>query len=542
MLAFLFISCATLVVRAFAFCSPPGPNLPPPTISATTPLILNATFILPADTSWANSTTFVVRASVGSTSIFHYEQIHEAQNATHSSPISDTKFRVASVTKLFTLLAILISPNKVEWNYPIGEYVPELRGGAWDAVTVGALAGHTSGLGKYGYVADLVFRPEVSSSLFGMTTSNATLPGCDIAPGARICSREEIIDEVKNPSYTPRSPGSGPLYSNFAFIPLGLALEKAYGKPYTDVIQELIIDPLKLKSTTFGDPLNGSAAILPGPSDQWWTDDFGNYNAAGGLWSTPNDLMIFLRAILSSKLLSPTYTRAWLQPTSLTPSLHQLVGSPWEILRPDTLNLTLPRPITLYAKSGEIPGYAAYAVVIPEYDLALTINSAGNQAFTAVRDLLASVVGIVVPWADQLAREQAKKRYVGTYSDGRNSSLTIELDDGPGLLVKSFTNNGVDILKTLASLNQISTAESSVRVFPTDPDSLGRTKEYWRLVVSREEKKKSFSGMACDSWARQDGFRFNGQPLDQVGFITKGGVATGVDLPGYKASLGMRMF
>src|SRR4051812_48112129 len=107
-------------------------------------------------------------------------------------------------------------------------------------------------------------------------------------------------------------------------------------------------------------------------------------HSTAGLYSTPADLPTFFRAILSSTLLAPrparrspppaaptTFFRAilsspllargqtarWLKPSSLLAPPSQAVGMPWEIFRPTTATPDY-RPVTLYTKSGNLPGYA----------------------------------------------------------------------------------------------------------------------------------------------------------------------------------------
>lgn len=73
----------------------------------------------------------------------------------------DTVFRIGSVTKIFTVLAFLAAVGDGVWNDPVTKFVPELaalaasrsgveRGSTWsvdwDDITIGSLAGQTSGL------------------------------------------------------------------------------------------------------------------------------------------------------------------------------------------------------------------------------------------------------------------------------------------------------------------------------------------------------------------------------------------------------------
>jgi hypothetical protein len=55
---------------------------------------------------------------------------------------------------------------------------------------------------------------------------------------------------------------------------------------------------------------------------------------------------------------------------------------PWEIFRLTHLTLQ-PRPIDVYAKSGSLPGYAAYVALVPGYEVGITVNTAGDGSSEA---------------------------------------------------------------------------------------------------------------------------------------------------------------
>jgi len=88
-----------------------------------------------------------------------YEHHHEATG--QYSPQNEHQvngaslYRVGSVTKALTIYTMLLRLNTVPWQDPITKYVPELlnpsttnaiRGVSWSEVTLGALAGHLSGV------------------------------------------------------------------------------------------------------------------------------------------------------------------------------------------------------------------------------------------------------------------------------------------------------------------------------------------------------------------------------------------------------------
>lgn len=525
-----------------AYCPPPGPLLPPPRV------LSNSTrFTVPdtvfADLPWASDTSFAIKASVGDVTVFKHE--HSAPGREVGQSLLETSLRIGSVTKTFTMLAILLSADKIKLSDSITKFIPELSEHAYKDVTIAALASHTSGLGRYIYVGDLAIVPGFNPAMLGLPSTNDTgskVSTCDPFPGGRICTREEVIAGLNDPAYHPRSPDSGPLYSNIGYTLLGMVLEAVHNKSSEQAIHDLVIDPLGLSKTKFTLPEKVSEALLPQSSadGRWFVPDFGNYNPSGGLWSTPNDQLKFLQSILSHKLLSKSATRRWLQPRASLPSLHQAVGESWEILRPTDLDVKTPRAIDVFTKTGGVTGYAAYAAIIPEYDIALTINAAGGHAQDAVSTLFPQLMKMLVAYADKLAQQQVRLEYSGTYKAtvaGATNSMTLTVDDGPGLAIEDLTMNGVPVLRSLAAIQKIPYESLSARLYPTDSDSLGTGKEVWRILIDRKDREKKFAELACASWNWGDAFRYVTEPLDVVIFTKDANGAVDVELLGWRVKL-----
>ena len=525
-----------------AYCPPPGPLLPPPKVPGN-----SSKFNVPesvfADLPWASDTSYAIKASIGGNPVFEHE--HSAPGREVGQSLLDTSLRIGSVTKTFTMLAILLSADKIKLSDPITKFLPGLDERAYGEVTIAALASHTSDLGRYIYTGDLAIVPGFDPAALGLPTVNSTgdkVSTCDPFPGGRVCSREEVLAGLNNPAYSPRSADSGPLYSNIGYTLLGMALEAVHNQSSEQVIHNLIIGPLGLSKTIFSVPTNTSTALLPRSSADaaWFVPDFGNYNPSGGLWSTPNDQLEFLQSILFHKLLSKPKTRRWLQPRAFLPSLHQAVGESWEILRPTDLDIKTVRPIDIFTKTGGVTGYAAYTAIIPEYNIALTINAAGRQANDAVSTLFPLLVKPLVAYADKLAQEQVAVKYVGTYkaiAADRTNKMTLAVDDGPGLAITDLFMNGVPVLRSLAAVQKIRFESLSARLYPTDPDSLGTGKEVWRILIDRRDREKSFTELQCASWNWGDAFRYVTEPLDTVIFTKDADRPVSVELLGWRAKL-----
>ncbi|KAI4916027.1 hypothetical protein J4E90_004473 [Alternaria incomplexa] len=529
-----------LAPTALSLCPPPGAILPPPSLAAHT-----SNFSIPdavfQNFSFIQNTSFSIQASIGNTTVFQYE--HTAPGREVNQSLFDTKLRIASATKLITALALELSKDKINLDDTITKFIPGLNEEYYGDVTIKSLTDHTSGLGRFGYTTDIAFGQNATA--LGLPPLNNTLPGCDPIPGGRMCTPQELLDEFNSPVYAPHSPSSRAIYSNIGYILLGKAISAAHNTTYEDVIQKLILDPVGMVNSSFSVPSDDGTAVLPRrPEDaSWFVAPFGNLNPTGGLWSTPNDLLTLLHALKNGELLSKVALRKWMQPTTFLRSLHQYVGVAWEIFRIDDLPLEFPRAIDVYTKSGGVPGYGSYLVLIPEYDISITINAAGGETSYSSVELLDTIVSALVPWADKLARQQAEGKYAGRYvleTASSNDTLVLSSTAGPGLAIEALSVNGVDIIAALAMKQNVPLDNFSARLYPTDPDSLGTQSENWRMLPDQiRPARKLWAGLECMSWNNGDWARYVGEPLDTFVFHVdaESGKVGSVELLGWRVNL-----
>lgn len=113
--------------------------------------------------------TMDVYSAATNRSIYSYSHVGEGQNATLTSgELNDeTISRLGSVTKLFTVYAIIAKGGIEVLGDPVTKYIPELRGNSssnpldrvdWDEITVGALAAHQGGSGGPAGEFSLIFQ------------------------------------------------------------------------------------------------------------------------------------------------------------------------------------------------------------------------------------------------------------------------------------------------------------------------------------------------------------------------------------------------
>lgn len=424
----------------------------------------------------------------------------------------DSVYRIASTSKLITVYLLLLGAGETIFSEKVTKYIPELEGAAyWDDITIGSLAG---------YLGDITAeckRPILIGSvvvLIHAVFDTTSLPGGDIStvfPGAFPplaanetsgcsygsggCTRDVFIENLldRRPVYLPNTT---PAYSNAAFATLGLVLEEVANSSFDEALRKLLITPLGLKGTTSSAP-DLTNAVIPGDATaSGWDIDISDAPGAamGGLFSTPNDLSAIGRAILSSSLLPSSTTRAWLKPTSFTSSLIGAVGRPWEIFRAVT-NAQHNRVIDLYTKAGNLPGYGANLILIPDFDVGIVVMTAGERG-TVGTTIASVIIDELLPGLDEATRVQADSAFAGTYtaSNGLNSTMTLTTAPGiPGLSIEEWISNGTDLRRSLFQ------GIEWLQMYPTNIVSKDGQQISWRSsYLSLPDTGSPFD--ACPSW------------------------------------------
>ncbi len=206
------------------------------------------------------------------------------------------------------------------------------------------------------------------------------------------------------------------------------------------------------------------------------------------------------------------------QAVTHTSSLGSSVGAPWEILRSN--NVTLDgRVIDFYTKSGGLGEYNAQFVLVPDFDLVLTILTAGPTGVT-VDTLLSQTISAMIPAIEQANKDEARRRYAGFYqtaSAQETATMQLSVDDGPGLKISKWTTNtGADIFQEFPALLA---ANVSGRMYPTDLTA--GTETAWRAIFSIDraltgnEQPSPFVQSGCGSWSGIDGYVFGYKALDE---------------------------
>jgi CubicO group peptidase (beta-lactamase class C family) len=142
-----------------------------------------------------------------------------------------TNFRLASVTKQFTAMAImlLVHDGKLHYDDHLTDIFPDFPPYGKD-ITIRHLLNHTSGLPDY---AEIMEQQEKTG-------------GPKWSPDHQI-QDAEVLALLKAQPVGRFAPGARWEYSNSGYVVLGLIVAKASGMPYGRFLQKRIFAPLKMK-------------------------------------------------------------------------------------------------------------------------------------------------------------------------------------------------------------------------------------------------------------------------------------------------------
>ncbi len=207
-----------------------------------------------------------------------------ADRATNLANTPATRFRLGSVTKQFTSMAILLlqAQDELSVQDPICDYIQDCPQ-AWGAITIEHLLTHTSGI------------PEFTS-----LRHYKSLQATPSTPNETIAHFWDLALLF--------SPGETARYSNSGYIVLGSIIEHVAGQSYEAFLQQAIFEPLAMHDTGYDHNLSDLATGY----ENGWTEQPAAYidmsipYAAGALYSTVEDLYRWDQALYTDSLLPPT--------------------------------------------------------------------------------------------------------------------------------------------------------------------------------------------------------------------------------------------
>lgn len=336
-----------------------------------------------------------------------YGKIEVGQEA---PPTPETVYEIGSISKAFTgvLLADASLRNQLNLDATVAESLPPgapQPAASEHPITLSNLSTHTSGL------------PRLPYNLKATDPAN---------PYANFTAADAYDFFAKfKPS---RKPGKYE-YSNFAVGLLGQLLADRAGKSYEELMLERICEPLGMAETriTLTPPLTARLAP-PYNADlqrvkNW---DFQAFAGAGGIRSTPRDMLKFAAAMLANDDREVTQAFHLSGESRETIPGDQSIGLGWHIARDQDTRW----------HNGQTGGYSSYAASLPKHDVAVALLCNTSTDLTTIlgERIAQTALGMDVPPPDvrkvvDVPLETLKK-YVGVYSLNFFFAITITLEEG----------------------------------------------------------------------------------------------------------------
>jgi CubicO group peptidase (beta-lactamase class C family) len=576
----IILSLFNLIPAILAICSTQSPFYPPPSYNRQSSEVWEALGLVEASLSNLlrnsnnlNTSSYSIEITSSQSNL--WSTFHTAKDKNITRPGAErvdetSRYRIASITKVFTVLGILQqhAAGNLSLEDTVDKYIPQLCSShhdgtrstssiQWDKISLRSLASQLSGLPRDWVQGDLLTDPEPVD----------TATKCDSDNSHKPCTAQDLFDNLtRRPALF--APNTKSTYSNLAFELLGLVLANVTGTTYEEYITTSILDPLGMSQTSFAKPPD-SVSVLP-KGNAWYFDvDEAVENPTGGLYCSTHDMSIFLRYILANYKDIANAKLNWLLPVSFTAGMGSYYGMPWEIFRTDRILLPddkrRARTVTFFTKGGGVPGYRTILLLVPEYDLGITVLTAGDETFP--EELVEMVIVPLIRAADALAARQVKETYVGRYTSSTKehmvkSTLTLTYTSTHGLEINEWISNSTDVLSFISKHFQ--TPKNTKFHAQLIPSGLYRGEkqlgEVWRIaaVMDRESPMESVLGQwrehgsNAGSWSGfasvsdefcisdVDNIMYAGTPLSEVVFWDrdeKTGMFGKVELPAFRINL-----
>lgn len=287
----------------------------------------------------------------------------------------ETSYFIASTTKLYVTAIImrLRQEGKLQLDDPIANYLPaELMKGLHvykdkeysPAVTIRHLLSNTSGIPDY----------------FETKHDGKTSLRTEVSMGKdQHWSFEDAValSKIMKPGFTPGSKGKG-LYSDTNFQLLGKIIELITGMSFTDAVQHIICEPLKLQHTyVYTDTADQKPFHLYyGRKELRIPKAMASFGADGGIVSTAGESMVFLKAFFSGSLFPSSYLKEMQQTWNpiFFPLRYGIGLAKFQLPRLFTMFHTYPALVGHSGLSG------AFAYYCPDRDIWITgtVNQVKN--------------------------------------------------------------------------------------------------------------------------------------------------------------------
>jgi D-alanyl-D-alanine carboxypeptidase len=277
-----------------------------------------------------------------------------------------TKYKIASITKMFTAVLILQlrDSGQLDLDATIDQYLPNYTGPAASQVSVRQLLTHTSGM----HNVDAEPMPA------GVSPYEAGLAQYQLP-----ASTDNLLKRFYSQKLAAK-PGAKFDYNNADYFLLGKIVEAITKKTFEAALQEHVLTPLKMRSSG----MLRQTAIIPELANTYFfredihalTPDLPvymeNWYAAGAMYSTASDLLKFANALYLGKLIKPDSLKLM-----LTPGLDDYGFGLWI----DALKSKSGKAVQAFRRPGQIMGAQTMLIYYQQADLiVIVLSNTGNAS------------------------------------------------------------------------------------------------------------------------------------------------------------------
>ena len=231
----------------------------------------------------------------------------------HTPATTKTNYRLASVTKQFTAMCVMMlqERGKLLLDNKITRFFPDYPDYGKD-ITIRQLLTHTSGLRDYGELVPA-----------GQTTQ---------------LKDRDVLDMLKRQTSTYFTPGMEYRYSNTGYSHLAMIVEKASGMSFAAFLKKNIFGPLKMHDTVAFEEgistIRNRAYGYSGKGGGFERTDQSATSAVlgdGGIYTSVEDMFLWDQALYTTRLVSADMLRQAWSPSILASGKQTSYGFGWEL-------------------------------------------------------------------------------------------------------------------------------------------------------------------------------------------------------------------
>lgn len=305
-----------------------------------------------------------------------------ADLATNEEISPATRFNIASVSKQFTVMALLQQARLYRGGMPLLDtpmdaFVTYAQPW-WHDITPAMLASHTSGLDD---------RREGSREWKINATDDDAVA---------------YFEHIEAPVH---GPGEYYDYLNPSFVLLARVVEQLSGRGFTEYVAENLFAPAGMTDTYYFDrdasPESQAHAYIPSADGSWQQYDFGEETffatrPDGGIYSTARDMLRWLDALRDGRVLPASWVALSRQPrvsVSASPYCsYQRRPDTWYALG-QFVEHPAGKPLKVF-HTGDNGGFQAYVAVYPDTDTRIVVlENRNDRSRSQLVDLIDKTLG-----------------------------------------------------------------------------------------------------------------------------------------------------